>query len=685
MRILGDEAPHPVDSDANDAVRERLLTEIKALGFEPIVRDEFHCNEGRRTAACTRVQNVMFWVGDTPAENTKPNTVMIASHYDSVPTGPGAADDGSGIAASLEIARVLKSRELKKPVLVMITDGEEIGLVGASSFVKTDPLAKYIGAVVSMEARGVSGPVSLIETSRPNSRDIRVLKSNIKKPIASSLAADIYALMPNGTDVTEYLELDIDAANLALGTGAEFYHTPRDNLAMLDKRSLFHMGAHALSGVEAFIDADTSMPETQKIYTDVWGLFIITLPQILAAFIFAASIIVTVAALAKAGAAHRWKALLFPLAAVILGVGLSVLLTWGVNVIRPETHFAAAHPWALRGVQNIAALLGALIGYRLLARHASKHTLIISGWVWMTILLGAAFMLPGAAILFVPPLIIALIGLAALILGKTRIATIILALGAMVFTSFGVEVSAMGEIMLFPEYAAPFTIFVALSFSLIAPLTLKPKSSGAIVPRSIFIGAAISLAVFTIAAAIVPAYSVDAPRGLSVDHIAPDKNTSETASYRVRGLDPVPSAMNAVANFTADGEDQRAKAPPVTSIPLDVQTTVSGAITSLTITAPTADTVALRIDDPNQTSRTLRVNSQTLDNSTAQYINCVGRTCRKLHLSLPASEGASITIHAYRYGLGEQSRALLDARPSWALPQHRGDRRRVSKTIQLPQ
>ncbi len=30
-RILGDERPHPIDSDANDAVRERLLTEIRAL------------------------------------------------------------------------------------------------------------------------------------------------------------------------------------------------------------------------------------------------------------------------------------------------------------------------------------------------------------------------------------------------------------------------------------------------------------------------------------------------------------------------------------------------------------------------------------------------------------------------------------------------------------------------------
>ena len=83
-RILGDETPHPVDSDANDAVRERLLTEITDLGFEPIVRDRFHCNQNFNGIRCARVQNVMFWIGE-PAENA----VMVASHYDSVPAGPG--------------------------------------------------------------------------------------------------------------------------------------------------------------------------------------------------------------------------------------------------------------------------------------------------------------------------------------------------------------------------------------------------------------------------------------------------------------------------------------------------------------------------------------------------------------------------------------------------------------------
>src|SRR5688572_23859411 len=60
-RILGDERPHPVDSAANDAVRERLIAELKAIGLAPRVTDDFACNGSARgrAIACARVRNVV--------------------------------------------------------------------------------------------------------------------------------------------------------------------------------------------------------------------------------------------------------------------------------------------------------------------------------------------------------------------------------------------------------------------------------------------------------------------------------------------------------------------------------------------------------------------------------------------------------------------------------------------------
>ncbi|MGH6696672.1 M20/M25/M40 family metallo-hydrolase [Sphingopyxis sp.] len=98
--------------------------------------------------------------------------MRIAAHYDSVPAGQGAADDGIGVAVALEIAYQLKGKKLARPVLVVLTDAEEAGLVGAAAFAAHDPLAKRVGAVVNMEARGTTGGVNMFQTSSPNARDV---------------------------------------------------------------------------------------------------------------------------------------------------------------------------------------------------------------------------------------------------------------------------------------------------------------------------------------------------------------------------------------------------------------------------------------------------------------------------------------------------------------------------------
>ncbi len=52
----------------------------------------------------------MFWA--VPPTDTVTQGVVLMSHYDSVPAGPGAGDDGAGVAVGLEVARLLKGRDL---------------------------------------------------------------------------------------------------------------------------------------------------------------------------------------------------------------------------------------------------------------------------------------------------------------------------------------------------------------------------------------------------------------------------------------------------------------------------------------------------------------------------------------------------------------------------------------------
>ncbi|MFT6267401.1 MAG: hypothetical protein ACJAVV_000198 [Alphaproteobacteria bacterium] len=688
-RILGDESPHPVDSDANDAVRERLISEIEAIGFTPIVTDRFYCNQRNRALLCARVQNVMFWIG-----NAGLNAIMVASHYDSVPTGPGAADDGSGVAASLEIAYNLKLRDLARPVLVMITDGEEVGLVGAASFVENDPFAKLITAVVSMEARGNSGPVALIETSSPNGRDLAVLKTDIQKPIASSLATDVYAAMPNSTDVTEYLKLGLDASNFALGGGAQFYHTPQDSLARLDQRSFFHMGATALRSVEALLEKPGDEPEQQWMYIDLFGLLVLKLPQLLGLPLIVLGGLLAISVFTRNGKGGIVKALAFPPLAILLGVGFAIGVTMLIGALRQETYFAAAQPWALRGAQNAAALMGAGLALILLGRNVPKPRLIMTGWIWFALLgFGATFFFPGAAILFAPALaIIALAGL--LFKSQSRAAYTLITAAAILFTLMGITTSALGEVMLFPEYAAPFALFLVLAFIVLVPLFIPDerviKSSRIVVPLA---GLGIT-ATFVITALLVTAYSSDAPRGLSVMH---SQNEAGKARWSIRGSDPLPESMSDIAKFEAgtltgySGKRFIAEAPSFATSGLSVnilRNEVIGKkrVVILEIEAADTDVLDIGLSGDSLLVSSVSVNGLMHEEAPPKRVRCTGRSCRTVVYEAKinaTAQDVSIALFSYRYGLGSQSQALLDARPDWALPQHRGDIRAIKEVIEI--
>lgn len=61
--------------------------------------------------------------------------VIVSAHYDSVPQCEGADDNASGVAGALEAARVLAMGEYENDLVIAFWDQEEIGLIGARSYV----------------------------------------------------------------------------------------------------------------------------------------------------------------------------------------------------------------------------------------------------------------------------------------------------------------------------------------------------------------------------------------------------------------------------------------------------------------------------------------------------------------------------------------------------------------------
>jgi hypothetical protein len=64
------------------------------------------------------------------------NIFIICGHYDTVAAGPGADDDGSGVAAVLAAAEIMKNYEFYHTIRFVAFSGEEQGLIGSYHYVE---------------------------------------------------------------------------------------------------------------------------------------------------------------------------------------------------------------------------------------------------------------------------------------------------------------------------------------------------------------------------------------------------------------------------------------------------------------------------------------------------------------------------------------------------------------------
>ncbi|MBS1110498.1 MAG: putative peptidase, partial [Anaeromyxobacteraceae bacterium] len=188
LEAAGEGVPHPAGSEANGRVRDRVVALFREIGIEPRVVTSTTCN---RYLTCTPVGNVVARV----AGRGRGPAVLVSAHHDSVPAGPGAADDASGVAIVLEMARVLRAEPAAADVIFLVDDAEESGLGGAEAFL-ADPAAHEVGAVVNLEARGTGGPSLLFETTGSGALVARRLSEGSRRPMGSSLLSTVYRLLP---------------------------------------------------------------------------------------------------------------------------------------------------------------------------------------------------------------------------------------------------------------------------------------------------------------------------------------------------------------------------------------------------------------------------------------------------------------------------------------------------------
>ncbi|MCC3372542.1 M20/M25/M40 family metallo-hydrolase [Cohnella sp. REN36] len=412
--------PHPIGSPAHDEVRDYLLARLEHLGLKPEVQ-RTEITPPWDPGLTATVENLAVRIPGT--DSTK--AVMIAAHYDSVSRGPGAADDGAAIAAMLETARALQASEpLRNDVILLMTDGEEPGLLGAAAFVRGHPWAEDVGLVLNFEARGNRGPSLMFETSQDNGWLVREFIKAAKEPLAYSLVYNVYKLMPNDTDLTVFRDGGLPGLNFAFGMGLNAYHQAIDTPERLDRASLQHHGNCMLDLTRHFGQADLNdVRQKDRVYFNVFGWRMLSYPESVSYWILLFGALLFAATLwhgmrgRRIGLKGIAGGLLASLA--ILGIVFAaVTLLWlAVRAIVPAAHYESivkelgVGAFYLIGLLLLALAISALLVRRFTRRLRTEE--LWGGVLLLWLLLGAAatFFLPGGSYLFLWPLIFSLLGL----------------------------------------------------------------------------------------------------------------------------------------------------------------------------------------------------------------------------------------------------------------------------------
>jgi hypothetical protein len=130
------------------AAREWIKSEFERYskdcgGCLEVKTDSYTQEPADRVKEPTVLTNVYAVLKGTDAENAK-RIVLVTGHYDSrnsdnfniTDEAPGANDDGSGTAVSLECARVLSKLKFPATIIFLTVAGEEQGLYGSGHFAK---------------------------------------------------------------------------------------------------------------------------------------------------------------------------------------------------------------------------------------------------------------------------------------------------------------------------------------------------------------------------------------------------------------------------------------------------------------------------------------------------------------------------------------------------------------------
>jgi hypothetical protein len=373
--LAGDIGIRLTGTEANRAAADYILARMRALpGVNVEVQEIEAVRRTRGRATIFTVRNLVARI-----DGRQPGAVLVSTHYDTKTDGPGAGDAATPTAVVLETMRaIVAGGQPRHPLVFLINDGEELGLLGAAAFLH-HRWADDVRVFVNVESAGPAGRPLVFQTGPGNAWLADRWARATPYPYGSVIAQDVFqsGVIPSDTDFRIFRDDGrLPGIDYALFRNGWAYHTRNDTPGGVSDGSIQEMGSNLLAIVRSLAARGTFPPSTPEraIYYDVAGLGMAAYPESVARLISIALIALAVAAAIAAFARRRTRfgATLGGLLVALLAFALPLALAFGVGLIapalgRPQRWYAVPGPataaWVATALAGVlaAASFGALI------------------------------------------------------------------------------------------------------------------------------------------------------------------------------------------------------------------------------------------------------------------------------------------------------------------------------------
>jgi len=196
-------------------------------------------------------------VGTPPGfAETRPY-LLVGGHYDTL-RGPGANDNGTGIAAALEVVRALTLRPAMLPVAFVAFGAEEVQPVpgtghhhiGSRYYVAhmSDAARGNLVAYVNLDMVGVGPVVLCMHTATgPREGTLRCVRKGVEIGVPTK-----ETVTPDWSDNGSFLRDGLNAAALWTGDQTCCNHTPRDTIDRVQPDAVSRAGRLALAILRSY-------------------------------------------------------------------------------------------------------------------------------------------------------------------------------------------------------------------------------------------------------------------------------------------------------------------------------------------------------------------------------------------------------------------------------------------------